>query len=302
MEKKHTLLIVDDEPFNLDILQEHLEDQNYAVVRAENGREALTILEENTTTFSAVLLDRMMPHMDGLEVLKHIKEHQLHKQLPVIIQTAAASAKDVKEGIEAGAFYYLTKPFDPEVLLAIVNSAILDSENLRATTESKQRDDRLFSLVKSIELEFRSISDAQNVAGKVSNIYPEPDRVILGLSELLINAVEHGNLGITYEEKSGLLRNNTWSEEINHRLQSVEYKDRFATLKLEKYTNEIIVYVNDMGSGFDWKDFLDMDTERAYDSHGRGIAMASLMSFDTLEFLGCGNTVRCVVKISDDSV
>jgi len=300
MGKQHTLLIVDDEPFNLDILQEHLEDEDYAVVRAEDGPEALKILDENTVTFSAVLLDRMMPHMDGLEVLKKIKESELHKRLPVIIQTAAATDKDVMEGIEAGAFYYLTKPFEPELMLTIVSSAITDSENLQATLESSAGEDSLFPMVKSIELEFKTISDAQSVAGRVSNLYPEPDKVLLGLTELVINAVEHGNLAISYEEKSELLNSNTWHDEITRRLKAEEFRDRVATLQLEKSANEIVVTVKDMGSGFDWKNFIDMNTDRVYDSHGRGIAMASMISFDSMEYQGCGNVVRCIVKTGGD--
>ena len=297
MENKHTLLIVDDEPFNLDILQEHLEDEDYSVVRAEDGPQALKILEDNEVSFSAILLDRMMPHMDGLEVLKKIKTSDNHKHLPVIIQTAAASDKDVMEGIEAGAFYYLTKPFEPELMLSIVNSAISDLENLQATLDSQGIDDKLIPLLKCIHLEFKTISEAQNVAGRVSGFFPDPDKVLLGLTELVINAIEHGNLGITYEEKSDLLNNNLWHQEIENRSKEEKYKDKVATIIFEKNDNEIVLTVKDQGDGFDWKNFIDMSAERVYDSHGRGIAMASMISFDSLEYVGKGNEVRCIVRL-----
>jgi len=297
MDNIHTLLIVDDEPFNLDILQEHLEDEDYSVVRAEDGPQALKILEANEINFSAVLLDRMMPHMDGLEVLQKIKASENHKHLPVIIQTAAASDKDVMEGIEAGAFYYLTKPFEPELMLSIVKSAISDLENLKATLDSQGIDDKLIPLIKSIELEFKTIADAQSVAGRISGLFPDPDKVLLGLTELVINAIEHGNLGITYEEKSSLLNSNLWHQEIEARLSDDKFKDRVATISFVKNNNEIMITVKDQGNGFDWKNFIDMSTERVYDSHGRGIAMASMISFDSLEYVGNGNEVRCIVRV-----
>jgi len=296
MDNQYTLLIVDDEPFNLDILQENLEDEDYIVVRAEDGIEALRILEENTVTFSAVLLDRMMPHMDGLEVLEKIKASEIHKNLPVIIQTAAASDQDVMDGIKAGAFYYLTKPFEPELMLTIVKSAIRDRENLQVTEDTQNTEDKIFHMIKDVTLEFRTINEGLSVAGRVSSLFPDPDKVLLGLTELVINAVEHGNLSITYEEKSELLVNNTWAEEIERRSNDDKYKGRVATLEINRSESEIALTVTDQGGGFDWKKFIDMSTERVYDSHGRGIAMASMISFDELSYQGNGNTVRCIVK------
>jgi len=296
MDKSLTLLIVDDEPFNLDILQENLEDEGFEIVRAEDGPTALKILESGEHDFAAMLLDRMMPHMDGLEVLKTIKNSEEHKHLPVVIQTAAASDKDVMEGIEAGAFYYLTKPFEPELMITIVHSAITDHQNLVATLNSKNDADDIFSLIEEVTVNFSTIGEAQRVAGRISNLFPDPDKVLLGLTELVINAVEHGNLGITYEEKSSLLNENLWHSEIERRQKDKDYVNKVASLSFAKNDSEYVVVVKDQGLGFNWEKFLDMNAERAYDSHGRGIAMAGMISFDKLEYKGCGNEVHCIVK------
>ena len=93
-------------------------------------------------------------------------------------------------------------------------------------------------------------------------------------------------------EKSELLKNNTWHEEINKRLQDDKYKNRKARIEFEKNANEIILTIKDEGNGFDWRSFVEMSTERAYDSHGRGIAMAGMISFDSLEYIGEGNTEK----------
>lgn len=296
----HTLLIVDDEPFNLDILQEHLEDENYVVVRAVDGPSALQTIESKEHEFSAILLDRMMPNMDGIEVLRKIKESSEFNKIPVIMQTAAANDSDIKEGIDAGAFYYLTKPFEPELMLSVVNSAVIDFENLKSTESNRNIIAELRGMISDITLSFRTIADAQKVAGSISSLFPDPDKVLLGLSELTINAIEHGNLGITYDEKSVLLNNNTWHAEINNRLENPTYKDKIASISFQKLEDEIIVTVSDEGDGFDWEKFVDMSSVRVYDSHGRGIAMASMISFDKLEYLGKGNQVRCTVKLNQD--
>src|SRR5262249_43196283 len=104
------ILIVDDEPFNLDLLEQELVDENYTIERARDGAEAL----EKVPSFQPdlILLDYMMPKMNGLEVLKHLKEDERHKGIPVILLTAKASQEDKVRGLDAGADDYVIKPFD----------------------------------------------------------------------------------------------------------------------------------------------------------------------------------------------
>lgn len=296
----HTLLIVDDEPFNLDILQEHLEDEGYNIVRADNGMMALEIIKSKEYEFSAILLDRMMPKMDGIEVLMELNSLKDFQRIPVIIQTAAASDSDIQEGIEAGAFYYLTKPFEPGLMLSVVKSAVLDRENMKVTEKNAKLLNDLRDHIKDVVLEFRSIKEAQTIAGVIASLYPNPDKVAIGLAELAVNAVEHGNLGISYDEKSRLLNENCWHEEIENRLLRPEHRSKVATIHFQKLPDEIHVTVRDQGEGFDWSKFKEMDTERIYSTHGRGIALASMISFDNLEYKGIGNEVVCVSKISNN--
>ncbi|UGA40415.1 response regulator [Chromobacterium haemolyticum] len=109
----HKLLLVDDEPFNLELMAELLQDAGHEVVQAEDGETALAILQREGETFSTVLLDKMMPGISGFDVLRRIKSEPRLEFLPVIMQTAMGAASSVQEGLAAGAFYYLTKPFSP---------------------------------------------------------------------------------------------------------------------------------------------------------------------------------------------
>ena len=114
------ILIVDDEPFNLDLLEQELTDQGYVIERANDGAEAL----QKVPSFlpDLILLDYMMPKMNGIEVVKQLKQDERYKGIPVILLTAKASQEDKVKGLDAGADDYVVKPFESFELLARVRS------------------------------------------------------------------------------------------------------------------------------------------------------------------------------------
>lgn len=130
------ILIVDDEPFNLDLLEQELADYDYAIERAGDGVEAL----EKTASFKpdVILLDYMMPRMNGLEVVKRLRETQEHRGIPVILLTAKATQEDKVAGLDAGADDYVTKPFDSFELLARVR-AMMRLKEMHDTLEEWNR-------------------------------------------------------------------------------------------------------------------------------------------------------------------
>ncbi|MFN0162110.1 MAG: response regulator [Burkholderiales bacterium] len=285
------LLLVDDEPLNLEILAEHLDDARYVTVQACNGAEAWQMLDADPAGFDLVLLDRMMPVMNGMELLAKVRADVRFAAMPVVMQTAAAAVDQVAEGLRHGAHYYLTKPFEREVLLAIVESALEQRRNRVALLDDRP-DPR--SIVDA-EFEFRTLPEARRLAGFLAGTCPEPGQVVLGLAELMINAIEHGNLGITYREKSDLNERGIWREEVERRLLQPEYAGRRARIKVACGDDGVTFVIKDEGAGFDWQRYLEMDPERAFDSHGRGIAMSRMVSFATLEYSGRGNVVCATV-------
>lgn len=116
------ILAVDDVPANLDIVCARLEGQGYKVVTAIDGEEALQRVAEHKPDL--VLLDIMMPKLDGITVLKRLKADTTLPFIPVILLTAKADQKDVIEGLEAGGDDYLTKPIDKDALIARVRSML----------------------------------------------------------------------------------------------------------------------------------------------------------------------------------
>jgi adenylate cyclase len=130
------VLIVDDEPFNLDLLEQELADYEYVIERAGDGVEAL----EKTASFQpdVILLDYMMPRMNGLEVVKQLRKNPQQKAIPVILLTAKATQEDKVAGLDAGADDYVTKPFDSFGLLARLR-AMMRLKEMHDTLEEWNR-------------------------------------------------------------------------------------------------------------------------------------------------------------------
>jgi DNA-binding response OmpR family regulator len=289
------VLIVDDDRFNREILVEFLDGEGYELSTAVDGEQAMAELAVRDHVFDAVLLDRMMPGMDGMEVLRQIKSTPDLRWLPVIMQTAAAAKDQVVEGIEAGAFYYLTKPFDMAMLRSLVRSAVESSLTQRRLQAEVEQHRVMIGMMNRASFTLRTPEEARRLAVLVANAAPEPDRAVLGLSELLLNAIEHGNLGLTYADKSRLRENGTWEVEVARRLSLPEYAQRTVSLEFRRDGNAVEVLITDQGNGFDWRPYLELDASRAFHAHGRGIALARKLSFDSLEYRGSGNQVLAML-------
>ena len=117
-----TILIVDDEPKNVDYLEQELEGFGYSTVSASNGAEALAIVE--TTPPALILLDVMMPVMDGFKTCSILKASDETRFIPVIIMTALDAVEDRVKGIKAGADDFLTKPVDERELIARIETSL----------------------------------------------------------------------------------------------------------------------------------------------------------------------------------
>jgi len=176
------ILIVDDEPFNLDLLEQELEDQNYTIERANDGAEAL----EKVSSFlpDLILLDYMMPKMNGLEVLRRLREDASHKSIPVILLTAKATQEDKVRGLDAGADDYVIKPFDSFELLARVRAMVrikqmhdtLDEWNRSLTEKVKQQVDEL-QRVNRLK-RYLSPQIAETILGEDENLFKSHRREI----------------------------------------------------------------------------------------------------------------------------
>lgn len=124
-----TILIVDDEPPILDLVRFTLEDAEVRVVEASDGVEALALARRLRPDL--ILLDVHMPRLDGLEACRQIRRDPALAQTPIVMLTAAGQEADRDRGREAGADEYLTKPFSPLALLALVEALVPETRSWR---------------------------------------------------------------------------------------------------------------------------------------------------------------------------
>jgi DNA-binding response OmpR family regulator len=293
------ILTIDDDALNRDILNEYLTGAGYQVVEADDGDVALDILSRDSA-IDAILLDRMMPRLNGMEVLKAVKAEPRLASIPVIMQSAATARDQILQGINAGVYYYLTKPYEEQMLLGIVAAALRDASDKKKLHQEVDKHKRMLGLMERACFRFRTIEDAKNLAYLIANCFPEPKTAVYGLNEMLINAVEHGNLGITYDDKTRLVLEGRLFEEIGRRLDLPENRTKYGRLFFESSNGELRVRIKDEGPGFDWRPFMDISPERATHPHGRGIATSRLMSFTSVEYAGCGNEVICTFTPRSD--
>lgn len=117
------LLLIDDDPNLILLVKDYLEFRGYNVDTAENGREALEILDNNNVP-DMIICDVMMPEMDGYSLVKHIRGEAATNRIPVLFLSAKGQSQDRVKGLNEGADVYMVKPFEPEELVAQVESSL----------------------------------------------------------------------------------------------------------------------------------------------------------------------------------
>ncbi len=131
------ILVIDDLPENVFILQDRLQNEGYEVIIAYDGNSGIE--KSYTHLPDLILLDVMMPDITGIEVCKILVNDEKTKHIPIILVTAKAGAEDTKEGLEAGAFDYIKKPFNRVELIARVKSALKLSEANKLLLDIEKR-------------------------------------------------------------------------------------------------------------------------------------------------------------------
>lgn len=291
------ILAVDDDPSNLRVIGEVFRREPVTLTCVDSGESALRILSDPANVFDVVLLDRMMHGLDGIEVLRRMKAEPRLSHTAVVMQTAAADPEQICEGISAGAHYYLTKPYAPATLRTIVRSA-LEFVNDRRELEARAVNFvETLGLLDHATLTLRTHAEAHRVAAFAAQICPNPKAAVLGIAELMINGIEHGNLEISCAEKSKLLRDDRLAHEITRRQALPQNVGRRVRLQFERTERELLFIIRDDGQGFDFRNYLELDPARAFEPNGRGIALARMMSFTRLEYQGVGNWVVAGVAL-----
>ncbi len=296
-EEPISVLAVEDDLLSMEFLKCQINELGHKMYQANDGNEALRFLEKQSSHIDVVLMDRQMPVMDGLTAVRRMKDSPILRNIPVIMVTGADSTDEMKEGLDAGVFYYLTKPVEPDMLRSVLSAAVREAQQSRTLEQELSKHKTSFDLIDTAKFKFQTLSQAESLSAFLANCFPEPERVLSGIGELLINAIEHGNLEVGYDRKTDLIDAGTWRAEIN-RLQTMpEHAHKVATATIAHKVDGTYLVVEDSGHGFDWQKFMKIDPARAGDNHGRGIAQANTTSFDKLTYNAAGNQAVAFVGI-----
>lgn len=304
LQRKLTVLALDDDEINLMILTKSAQEAGYNVRPFTVGEEAYAYLMKHPQGVDIALLDKMMPGLNGLELLKRIKTVDALRHMPVILQTGDVGVEQMREGLESGAYYYLTKPFHPEILTAILHSAASECATRKELlAQMTAGHTRFIGMLREGEFVFKTHAEARLLASTLAQATHYPEFVALGLTELFANAIEHGNLAIGYDRKRQCLLANSWTDELAVRAHSAEYAARVVHVRIERRLSGLHVTINDEGKGFDWQQRMHhQDISGRFDEpNGRGVAKAMIM-LDDVRYTGNGNEVHCNIGLAPYAV
>jgi anti-sigma regulatory factor (Ser/Thr protein kinase) len=142
---------------------------------------------------------------------------------------------------------------------------------------------------------FKELKDIFTLSQNLAQHFPYPDQVMVGIYELLVNAVEHGNLGIGWKLKGELVKQGRWEDEITKRLSMPEYSDKVVEIRVVDDSRGCSLIIKDQGKGFPWRDYINpKDIPQL--AHGRGLLIAMNSRFDSITFNSDGSSVKCVAR------
>lgn len=295
--KRWTLLVIDNNHDAVNFLREMLDNSPYTIVSTNDGEEGFNILLQDPDRFSAIILGQNIQGINGVRLVHKINSSSSMKTIPVIMEASTGTMEEMEICIRAGARYYIPKPIDKAAIPRIIATAIRDQARYREAEQSVWSYKPINTMVHAT-FKIKSLHDVQPISSLIANECPNPRLAAVGISEILINAIEHGNLGITYQEKTILHEKEQWLSEIERRLQLPENKDKHVIVVFSKTDGHINIRITDHGEGFNWREYQTLDSTRVFDNHGRGIIMARNLAFEDMIYHGKGNDVECIIPLA----
>lgn len=298
-QKRYILIIVENDR-EADQITEYLQlgsNADHAVLKATHPTSGFDMLKKYAHTIDAILLEYPFSFNSSKALLETMQCTEEYAMIPVVQLLASEDFELLKEGSALGAHRSLVKPIKLENCNSVIRSAIDFRLKNAAFFEEVEKIISFFRYVDTVSFKIQNLEDIKQITVRLASFFPHPKKVVLGIEEILLNAIEHGNLGITYEEKNELNLHATWKNEVNRRLQLPENKRKWVRITIQKVPTMIQMIVKDEGHGFDFNRYLMFDPRRAKDSNGRGIAIAKQMGFDTIQYIGSGNEVVCTMHI-----
>ncbi len=288
------VLVVDDDPTMQLILQGMVEQAGYKAAIAENGEKALQFLDVGQGNISVVLLDYNLPDMNGMEVVKAIKAHDVLQGVPVIMQSGSTDLKQIRAVIEGGVFSYLSKPFPIEALQCLLKMALRRASLVNVLNERVKQGYAPDNLIRSAAFVMRNNDDAKSLSILLSTLFPDPGKIFPGLMAIMTNSIEHGVFEVGYDKKAELINKGNLYEELLRFEKMKKHQKKEVEVQFIHKEGRISVRITDPGKGFEWKNFVNFNVERKSFVNGYGVLKA-LESFDEVKYNTAGNQVMLSV-------
>ncbi len=285
---KPRVLVVDDQQALRTLLGRLLEREGFDPVEAEDGAQAVELYK--TEAPLVVVSDIMMPRMDGLTLLNEIR--RIDRNATVILMTGQGNEDVLLKALRGGASNFFRKPFNVRELIDEIRKVVeFRLEAARST---------LFSPLLVEEMKSFVVPRADSAFFPIINqitlqlpcLLPEEDilNLKIGIEEIITNAIEHGNLGISYEEKSEAIQEGKLAELIAARARESDALGRKVHITSHLTPELFEITVRDDGTGFDWRSLPAVAAENLLAFNGRGIFLTKIY-FDEVIYNDSGTEV-----------
>jgi serine phosphatase RsbU (regulator of sigma subunit)/DNA-binding response OmpR family regulator len=283
------ILIIDDDDAILTYLKLYFTEYHFECILADSGRDAVQKFKDFSP--DVVICDLRLPDIMGDAVVKALKE--INALVPIIIITGLADEQLLISAMNNGAIDILKKP----ILLKDLNYLLNKIESIfrrivqRINSSFILWDKKLLRIHNDISV----IPAVVDYVFSGMDFLTENDSFLrIGFQEILLNAIEHGNLEIDFELKDRLLQDSNYLQELTRRQVLAEFKERFVTVRMTSRPTFLKIVVEDMGKGFDVTNIPNTTSPETYfKEFGKGIFMA-MKAFDIVKYNKVGNSVTLI--------
>lgn len=296
VEQHERVLVVDDEDLVRNLLCEFLRRCDYPILAASTATEAIALFKEQRP--SIIVTDICMPGMSGIELLRNI--HRQSPETRIVVMTGFGDEAVALDALRAGASNFIKKPIKLEEFLFIIQAherLLRAQRRQRLPAGCVLNEHRTLSLANDHNLIYAA---AYNLTSglKAFMLRHEVEGVLLALTEAMTNAMEHGNLGIGYEQKSAALKANIYHHLLENRMAEPDLSLRRIAVNYHLSPSEVRISIADEGSGFDWRNVPDpRSPENMMREHGRGLSIMNLF-MDEVRYNEAGNEVELVKRLN----
>ncbi|RVU37761.1 hypothetical protein EOI86_00180 [Hwanghaeella grinnelliae] len=231
----------------------------------------------------------------AVSTISTIRKTEALKATPIVCLGFSPRLTSAGETKSLGLLFSVKDTTSIEDKLLTIRSAVGSANQFRSLLREASVRESAIGLIRSGVFELETLQEAEHLATMLSKACPDPSVAAFVLMEIMVNGIEHGNLGISNEEKSQLLEAGTLQEEIARRAALPENLGKAVSVEFVRYRDRAEFVIKDSGEGFDWRRYLQDVTQDSEKLNGRGLRLAFALESVTLRYSGNGNTATLVL-------